>query len=135
MKKAVYIVIVLWFLRKVLGKVCSQGVRETFRVHARRIPGSPGYDRMLDEQDDCEAWLHPEDGSGWLVRVPGGRRDDLSSRQLSELCDEARRRYCGEGDCSVSFAKGGMFRERGGAPGWAYARASMIGDFIRGVKG
>ena len=132
MRKAIYLGIVLWFARKLLGKVCSPA---GWRLPPRRIPGSPGYDRMLDERDDCEAWLHPEDGSGWLVRVPGGRRGDLSSRQLSELCDEARRRYCGEGDCSVSFAKGGMFRERGGAPGWAYARASMIGDFIRGVKG
>ena len=131
MRKAVYVAILLWFARKVLGKVRSPA---GWRLPPRRTPGDPGYDRMLDEQDGCEAWLYSE-GTGWLLRVPGGRRGDLSSRQLSELCGEASRRYCGEGDCSVTFARDGMFRERSGAPGWAYARAVMVGDFIRGVKG
>ena len=90
MKKAVYIAIVLWFARKLLGKVCSPGVRGTFRVHARRRQGDPWYDPELDDAEERIVKVY---GCGIHRYLMGAVRDDLSYRQWMEVDAELSARY------------------------------------------
>ena len=138
MKKAVYIVILLWFARKVLGKVCSPGVRGTFRVCPRRRPGEPGYDPARDTPGEYYVVLY---SGRWGRTLPGSRRTDMTYRQMCGILDEARTRFYrhieeqhGE-DCGLVLASGDSpANEYGAVPLWYFDVADEIVGFIQGVR-
>lgn len=145
MRKAVYIAIVLWFVRKVLRRCLAGPYRSgipAYRVKDRRSPGDSGYRDGLDRPWPYRVHIY---GTGWLRRVPYGERADFSYRQMDELVTEARQRHANllgrlAGDCSLSFdwpSEGGGFNteEYGDAPdGWKDV-ASVIGGFVHFARG
>ena len=140
MKKAVYIAILLWFARKVLGKVRSPGVRETFRVCPRCRPGEPGYDPDLDDAEERMVKVY---GCGIHRYLMGSVRDDLSNRQWREVDAELSARYCGR----LTEAVGGSMylttflldrkyppMDDGELPPGVAGILSEIERFVRGVR-
>ena len=138
MRKAIYLGIVLWFARKVLGKVCSPGGRETFRVGPRRRPGDPGYDPDCDMPGEYSVVLYSE---RWSRILPGSRRTDMTYRQMCVILDEAMARFClhieeqhGE-DCRLVLASDTRpANEYGAVPLWYFDVADEIVGFIQGVR-
>lgn len=94
MRKAVYLAIVLWFLRKVLGKV-SRGSDGKCRVPPRVMPGDPDYRDDIDRPRDIMlVMLAP----GWQHPVPGSRLSSLTYRQYNSLDIMVHGRFSGRLD-------------------------------------
>lgn len=88
MRKAVYIAIVLWFLRKVWRKLSSAANPEIIRVGRSIVPGGHGY---VEGYDDTEWRALTLNRAEWTHVVAGGVRGDLTQRQWSRLEDEVYR--------------------------------------------
>ena len=141
MRKAVYFAIVMWFLRKVLGKVCSPGDVAGFRVCPRKAPGDHWYDPELDDPEERIVKVY---GCGIHRYLMGARRDDLSYRQWMEVDAELSARYSGR----LTEAVGGSMylttywlnrkyppQDDGELPPGGAGILGEIESVVRGVKG
>ena len=92
MRRAVYLTIILWFMRKVLRKLSrGHGVPVppgNIRVGRRIVPGGRGY---VEGYDDMSWRVLTLDGTDWTHVVAGGVRGDLTQRQWRRLEDEVDR--------------------------------------------
>jgi hypothetical protein len=89
MRKAVYMAIVLWFLRKVWRKL-ARGSYGPCRVPARVMPGDPGYSCDIDRPRDIMLVMLV---AGWQHPVPGSRLSCLTYRQYNSLEEMVHGRF------------------------------------------
>ena len=101
MRKAVYLALGIFYLRKIWGKLSGDALRGWGGCRMRG-PSEPGYDPDLDTREDRVLYFW---GPGWIHYVAGTRRSDLCYRQWDRIKETVEARY---GDRLRAIAGGGV---------------------------